>query len=163
MGDLLIKGSPIFGSKGLPRDQAIQIGRTDSHVILRIGPWTIWNEIQKDARFPSVEEAIPDPDAIPTRLQLDPEDASFLASALDRLPGSDELFCPATLDMNGKVAVRARGSDRAQITELVLNRSGYSGSAVRINTNRSYLRRALQLGFREIGVAGVERPGIPHD
>ena len=59
-GDLLIKGSPIFACKALARDQPIQIGKTDTHVVLRIGPWTIWNEIQKDARFPGVEEAIPE-------------------------------------------------------------------------------------------------------
>ena len=108
-GDLLIKGSPIFACKALNRDQSVQIGKTDTHVVLRIGPWTIWNEIQKDARFPGVEEAIPGTDAVLTRLQLDPEDARFLQAALDRLPGNEELNSPATIDMNGKVAIRARG------------------------------------------------------
>ena len=45
-----------------------------------------------------------------TRVQLDPEDARFLQDALDRLPGNEELNSPATIDMNGKVAIRARGS-----------------------------------------------------
>ena len=119
-GDLLIKGSPIFACKALNRDQSVQIGKTDTHVVLRIGPWTIWNEIQKDARFPGVEEAIPGTDAVLTRLQLDPEDARFLQDALDRLPGNEELNSPATIDMNGKVAIRARGAEQSQITELVL-------------------------------------------
>ncbi len=164
-GDLLIKGSPIFACKSLARDQSVQIGKTDTHVVLRIGPWTIWNEIQKDARFPGVEEAIPGTDALTTRLQLDHEDARFLQEAIDRLPGNEELNSPATLDMNGKVAIRARGSDPSQITELVLDRSSYAGPAVRINTNRNFLKRAIQLGFSEIGISDLETPVIcrqPH-
>ena len=160
LGDLLIRGSPIFSSKALNRDQSVQIGTTDTHVVLRIGPWTIWNEIQKDARFPGVEEAIPGPDAVLTRLQLDPEDARFLQSTLDRLPGNEELNSPATIDMNGKVAIRARGTDQPQITELVLDRSSYTGPAIRINTNRYFLKRAIQLGFSEIGVSDVETPVV---
>ena len=97
--DLLIKGSPIIGSKALERDQPVQIGKTDTHVVLRIGQWTNWNEIQKDARFPGVEEAIPGADAVMTRLQLDHEDARFLQETLDRLPGNEGLNSPATLDM----------------------------------------------------------------
>ena len=100
-----------------------------------------------------------------TKLQLDHDDAGFLQSALDRLPGNEELNSPATLDMNGKVAVRARGADQSQITELVLDRSSYSGPAIRINTNRNFLKRAIQLGFSEIGISDVETPVVcrqPH-
>ena len=67
--------------------------------------------------------------------------------------------------MNGKVAIRARGSDQPQITELVLDRSSYSGPAIRINTNRNFLKRAIQLGFSEIGISDVETPVVcrqPH-
>jgi hypothetical protein len=164
-GDLLIKGAPIFACKVFALDQPVQIGKTDTHVVLRIGPWTIWNEIQKDARFPGVEEAIPGADAVLTRLQLDPEDARFLQEAIDRLPGNEELNSPATLDMNGKVAIRARASDQSEITELILDRSSYAGPAVRINTNRHFLKRAIQLGFSEIGISDVETPVVcrqPH-
>ena len=51
-GDLLIKGSPIFACKAFARDRSIQIGKTETHVVLRVGPWTIWGEIQKDAPLP---------------------------------------------------------------------------------------------------------------
>jgi len=159
-GDLLIKGSPIFACKAFARDQPVQIGKTDTHVVLKIGPWSIWNEIQKDARFPGVEEAIPGADALTTRLQLDHEDARFLQEAIDRLPGNEELNSPATLDMNGRVAIRARGSDESQITELVLDRSSYAGPAARINTNRHFLKRAIQLGFSEIGISDLETPVV---
>ena len=108
--------------------------------------------------FRSVEELLPDQDALATRLRLNTQDARFLESALDRLPGSEELNSPATLDLNGKVAIRALAPVTSQITELVLNGSSYSGPAIRINTNRTFLSRALQLGFREIGISSVEAP-----
>ncbi len=159
-GDLLIQGSPIFSCKALNRDQPVQIGKTDGHLVLRIGPWTIWNEIQKDARFPGVEEAIPSADTTMTRLHLDAEDSRFLEEALDRLPGNEELNSPAILDLNGKVAIRARGSDQSQTTELVLDRSSYAGPANGINTNRSFLKRAIELGCNEIEISDVEAPVV---
>jgi hypothetical protein len=157
-GDLLVKGSPVFACKVLPGARPLRIGKTDTHVVLRIGPWTTFHEIRKDARYPGVEEILPDQDALATRLRLSTQDARFLEAALERLPGSEEVHSPATLDLNGKVVIRALAAVTSQITELVLTGSSYSGPAIRINTNRRFLSRALQLGFREIGIASVESP-----
>jgi hypothetical protein len=162
-GDVLIKGSPLFACRALPRDQPIQIGKTETHVALRIGDWTLWCEIPKDVRFPDVERAIPEVGAGTTRLRLDPQDARFLESALERLPGGDEAFSPVTIDLNGDVTLRARAADQPQVTELVLDRSSYSGASVRINTNRNFLGRALRLGFREVAIPGVEMPLVCRD
>jgi hypothetical protein len=155
-GDLLIKGSPILGARGLPRDQPVRIGRTETHVVLQVGPWTLWHEIQKDGHFPRVEESIPDADAVKTQLRLDPDDARFLGTALGRLPGGDQLHGPVTVDLNGKVAVRARAGDQGQITELLLTRSSCTGPPIQLNTNRAFLVRALHLGFNDIGIVRVE-------
>jgi hypothetical protein len=157
-GDLLVKGSAVFACNALHRDLPIRIGKTDTHVVLRICPWTTFHEIQKESRFPRVEEVLPEKVAVTSRLRLEPEDARLLESALDRLLGSEELNSPATLDLNGKVAIRASGGVPSQITELVLNRSSYSGPAIRINTNHTFLSRAIQLGFSEIGITSVEAP-----
>ena len=159
-GDLLIRGSPIFASKAFARDQSIRIGKTDTHVVLRIGPWTTYHEIRKDGRFPRVEDAIPETQTMTSRIQLDPDDARFLETALDRLPGSEVLNSPATIDLNGKVAIRARGDGQSQVTELVLDRSSYTGPPIRINSNRDFLSRAIRLGFSEIGISGVEMPVV---
>ncbi len=159
-GDLLIRGSTIFACKALARDQAIQISKTDTHVVLRIGPWTTYDEIQTGGRFPRVEDAIPDIQAETTRIRLDPDDARFLETALARLPGCEELNSPATIDLNGKVAIRARGDGQPQVTELVLDRSSYSGPPIRMSSNREFLNRAIQLGFSEIGISGLETPVV---
>ncbi len=160
-GDLLIKGSPIFACRTLPRDQPVDVGKTDSHVVLRVGPWTIWLEIQKDLRYPEVERVIPTAAEVESRLWVDPEDARFLESSLARLPGGEGVNSPVTLDLNGKVAVRANAPDQPQqVTELVLSRSRYTGEPVCIATNRVLLDRAMRLGFTEIGFTGIESPFV---
>ena len=59
-GDLLVRRTPLFAVRELPRDRPVEVGRTDAHVVLRAGPWTIWLAIRADARFPRIEHAIPD-------------------------------------------------------------------------------------------------------
>jgi hypothetical protein len=163
-GNLLIRGSPLFANRTLPRDQPIQVGKTDTHVVFRIADWTIWCAIPKDVRFPEVERVIPEPTQVTSRLQLDPEDARFLDSALARLPGADERNSPVTVDLNGVVAIRATTADQPdQVTELVLSRSAYRGEPIRIMMNRDLLDRALRLGFTELGFSGVESPLVCRD
>ncbi len=162
--DLLIKGRPIFACRALPRDQPVEVGRTDTHLVFRLGPWTISCAMQKDVRFPAVERVIPAPGEIVTRLRLDLADARFLESAMGRLPGGQESNSPIIVDLNGEVAVRATSSDQPnQVTEVVLNRSSYMGSPVCLCTNRALLERALRLGYTEIGFTGVESPFVCRD
>jgi hypothetical protein len=157
-GDVLIRHVPLFAGRELPRDQPVSIGKTDTHVAVRTGGWTFFLEIQKDVRFPRVDQVIPEYEATATRLCLDATDATFLSQALERLPGADEQFSPVTLDCNGRIALRAKGVDQVQPTELILNRSRYSGVPVRVNTNREYLARACRLGFSELQIVDAKSP-----
>jgi hypothetical protein len=157
-GDVLVRRSPLFASRELRRDRPWAIGRTETHVALRCDPWTILLEIQTSARFPRVDMALPTPDATTARLRLDPADASFLTDTLGRLPGSEIHNAPVTVDLNGRVAVRARGSESDTTTELILSRSSYGGSPVRFQTNRDFLARAVRIGFREIEVVDANSP-----
>ena len=70
--NLLIKGRPIFGCRAIPHDQPVEVGRTDTHVVIRAGAWTIYSEIQKEARFPDLQRVIPTDGEVSTRLRLDP-------------------------------------------------------------------------------------------
>jgi hypothetical protein len=159
--DILIKGRPIFACRALPRDRPVEVGRTDTQVFFRIGPWTISCAIQCDVRFPAVERVIPSASEVGTRLRLDPADARFLESALGRLPGGGEVNSPVTVDLNGAVTVRASAPDQPdQLTEIVLNRSSYTGSPLCVCTNRALLGRALRLGHTEIGFTDAESPFV---
>jgi hypothetical protein len=162
-GDVLVRNVPVFASRELPRDQPLSVGKTDSHVVLRTGGWTFYLEIQKDVRFPRVDQTLPDAQATVTRLCLDAADATFLAQALKRLPGADEQFSPVTLDCNGRITVRAKGTDQNHPTELVLSRSRYTGAPVQLNTNRAYLARAIRLGFGAIEIVDAQSPIVCRD
>ncbi len=156
--DVLVRSSPIFACRGLPGDQPWSVGRTDTHVLIRSGPWTLALEIQTGLRFPHVDQVFPDPGAATARLRLDPADAATLADALGRLPGADLPNSPVTVDLNGRIAVRAKGSGVGPATELVLGRSAYTGAPVRFSTCRDYLARAIGLGFREVEVVDPSTP-----
>ena len=162
-GNVMIRRAPVFASKVLPRDRPLEVGKIPTHVVLRISPWTLFMEVQTEGRFPDVERAIPVAGTTPTRLRLDPDDVRFLLPALDRLPGHGEENSPATLDLNGSVAIRAQGEGQANATELVLTRSRYDGPPVRLNTSRAFLSRALRLGFIEVEIGAAEAPLVCRD
>jgi hypothetical protein len=106
---------------------------------------------------------MPDPARATTRVELAPEDIEFLRLALGRLPSHDEDHRPVTLDFNGRVAVRAKGPAAPHPTELVLTGSKVIGKDLTINTNRSYLGRAVSLGFQQLCAFGADRPVLCDD
>jgi len=161
--DLLVLGNAVFGSKELRCDGSVTIGKTDKWVTLRSGPWTVHLAIEKDRRFPAVDDNIRDFDAAASRLSFAQADADFLRSAVKQLPGVDECNEPVTVDVNGSVAIRAQAGDRTAPTEVVLTGSTGSGEAVRFNTNRQYLARAVTLGFRDVHLYGPEAPAQTRD
>jgi hypothetical protein len=162
-GDVLIRRSPIFACRALPREEPLELGKTETHVVLRVGPWSLFLEIPTDARFPAVERALPDPGSAATRLLLDPEDAAFLAQSLEKLPGADALNAPATVDLNGRVAVRAQSANQSQQVELILARSTSTGVPVRLHSNREFLARALGFGFTELEILDADTPVVCRD
>jgi hypothetical protein len=64
-GDVLIRRSPVFACRELPHAEPLALGKTETHVVLRVGPWTLFLETPTDARFPDVERALPDSGARP--------------------------------------------------------------------------------------------------
>jgi hypothetical protein len=154
-GDLLVGRCPAFARPELPRDDGVDVGLAGDHVAFRAGPWTIWLAVCHGVRFPDVDRALSADGAAATRLRLDPADALWLADALDRLPGSDIEGTPVTLDLDGRVAVRARG-EGGPATELVLARSSYTGPPARAAMDRAYLARAARLVFVEVTLSGPE-------
>jgi hypothetical protein len=160
-GDVLVNRTPLFGSRVL-RGQSLSVGRTETHVVIRTGTWMLALDVRSGDRFPDVDRVLPAEGGEYTRLALDPDDAVFLLAALDRLPGADEANAPVTVDLNGRVAVRARGPG-GPITELVLARSGYAGPPTLVQVNRAFLGRALRLGFNVLAVAGGSDPVVGRD
>ena len=161
--DVLIPHAKVFGSAELPQDQSVTIGKADDWVVVRVGPWTFFLSVDKDGRYPDIDRQIPQADNAVARFHLDPADAEFLGKSLPKLPCDDEYNFPVTVDLNGSVAIRAKGEMQSQPTELVLAHSTFSGEPIRINTNRKFLARALKLGFRELLVYGDKMPVLCQD
>ena len=155
--DVLVHASPMFACRALPRDLAATIGRTDSHVVLRLGAITLWLAIRADVRYPKVDDVVPSENARFTRLRLDSTDIKTLADVLPHLPGA-ETSDAVTLDLNGAIAIRAKDPGDGPPTELILPRSSYVGDPIRIATDRTYLARALDLGATEIRLTGKNAP-----
>ncbi len=158
--DVLVPARKVFASREILNDQTVEIGKADDWVCFHIGSWTIHLKIEKESRFPRVEDHVPGAGNAKTRLWLSDADADFLAKAVKRLPSNSDCNSPITVDLNGAVAIRAQGEDQSAPTELVLCNSSQSGEAVRFNTNRSFLARAMKLGFRDVHLYGPESPAF---
>jgi len=161
--DLLLPRTTVFQSKDLPQDQPVQVTKSGSWVGFAIGPWTIWLASDSEDRFPKVEEHIPKVKASESRIELSDADARFLLKSLRRLPVSSPDTLPVTVDLNGQAVIRAQGESQPHPTELLLTGSKPLGEPVRFNTNRSYLQRALALGFRELHLFGPTSPVLCQD
>jgi hypothetical protein len=155
-GDALVPAVPVFGGKELGPDQPVEVGRTDEHVVLRVGAWTFWLRIDADGRLPSLDGVVPKPQDAGSYLRIAPADVTFLGTTLPRLPGRDDDHQPLTADLNGRVCIRARAEGQSRTTEVVLARSECTGEPTRLSLNRVHLARALRLGLAEGDESSVE-------
>ena len=161
--DLLVACPAVLACPEIPRNEPVQIGRTEDWVCLAIGPWSIHLAIDKTGRFPKIDDCIPRTSAVVSRLQVDDQDAQFLARSMEGLPGGTDHNRPVTLDLNGQVLLQAKASDQSRRTEVVLSRSRLVGEPIRVGMNRDYLSRALAMGFREVQFTSPHAPILCDD
>lgn len=160
--NLLIPGSKLLGCPEIERG-AIEIGRTDDWVSVRTGKWLIQLRIQNEARFPNIEQVIPNPELARSRLELSPSDAEFLKTTLPHLPCHDDIYRPITCDLNGRVLIRSRELSAAHPVEVDLRSSTLEGAPIQVSTDRRYVDRALRLGFRKILFHDPNSPALAVD
>ena len=154
--DVLVPRARFLASLDLTDIEAVDVGKSGNYVAIRIGPWTFYLRVDAGGRFPKVMDSVPDAATAIAHCKLSADDVLFLAENLPKLPCDDEENLRVTLEMNGGVAVRAKSADTTTPTEIVLTNSCSTGSAIRVNANRSYLARAARLGLHEIYVSGKE-------
>ena len=156
--DVLIPACGVLGCSELATEHGFTLGKTDDWVTLVAGPWSVFVKIEKNATFPKLDDLFRPGDQARSRLHLEPTDARFLTDALPRLPGGQDTNCPITLDLNGRVVIRAADEERTSLAELTLVNSSSSGDPIRINVNRNLLLRAAKLGFTQFWLFGPEAP-----
>ena len=116
---------PALTSKELLDHGPIGLGRTKSHVALRLGPWIFLLAIDTAGHFPNVDSVIPKTRAPASRLALDPADAESVARILSKLPSKSEEQA-VTLDLGTPPTIRFRVNE-GPVTEVGLHRSTASG------------------------------------
>ncbi|HEX4143087.1 MAG TPA: hypothetical protein VHY91_06025 [Pirellulales bacterium] len=156
--DLLIPASPVFRSRELAADGPVTIGATDQHVAIGSDRWTIWLPINKDGRFPKIDDNIRPDSTAKSRLNLASADVEFLLPRLDSLPADHDCNSPITLDLNGHVTIRAWAEGQPRPLELVLSNSTAGGEPASVCMNRQFLARAIRLGFEQLLVFGPQTP-----
>ena len=161
--DVLIPACSVFGCKELQSETSVGLARSDRHVVLGTGPWTIYLPIVTEGRYPRTEDVMPSESKVATRCRFSADDAAFLARSLPRLPGQIDDELPVTIDLNGHCIVRSQGGGQSRATELILARSEVEGLPVRLKTNRNLLARALKLGFSELCVVNADTPAFCRD
>ncbi|MBI2823140.1 MAG: hypothetical protein HYX69_00450 [Planctomycetia bacterium] len=157
-GELLVPPLGVLGCRELAHDSGVAVGHTDDWAVFGIGNWTIWSRINKEGRFPRVDDIVQPMDRAIATASLVPRDAEFLAASIHRLPGDKDFGQAVTLDLDSRVVLRAKSEDCPITTELVLSQSATTGEPVRVNMNRSFLARAIELGFNELHVFGPTTP-----
>ena len=161
--DVLVPATGAFVTKAIRAATSISLGRSTDWVFIRAEEWTVALQIEKDRRFPAIEAHIADVSSASTTMVIAEPDAMFLDQAAQRLPGAGEMNSPVTLDLNGAVVVRAKSGEQSSITDLVLRNSRRQGEELKVSSNREYVRRAIQLGFREIHFRDADNPAFCHD
>ena len=160
---VLIPASGAFAANVFSGADEVLIGRTEDWVSIQCDSLTLHLKIDKERRFPSIDLQIPTQGSAATTLVLADDDVDFLLTSTKRLPAVQECNAPVTVDLNGVVAVRAAEEDRSNPTELVLSNSRRIGEEMLFNTNRNFLNRAAELGFREIYLRNSEAPAYCQD
>ena len=160
---VLVPSICAFSLRELAQENTIRIARTNKMVCLQAGPWNFFLGIDTTGKPPPVHEIVPKAQGITCRAQLHPEDMTFLAAALPRLPGRKEENAPVTLDLQRSVSVRAREGASKTVTEIKLARSTIEGRPQCLAINRIYLERALKLGLTEIQVVNPSKPIVFRD
>lgn len=150
--DVLVPSSTVFACKELQHEGPVSIGKTETHVAIQTGSWTLHLPIDSSGRYPNVASVIPKLENSVAHCRMDTADSDFLARALARLPGADEENSPVTVDLNGQVSIRAKAHGQEQLMELILARSESTGKPQRFVMNRNNLARAIALGFVDLHV-----------
>jgi hypothetical protein len=165
--ELLIQNTKYFSCKELPVDQPVRVGviqsdKGASEAVFQTGPWTYWLGVQKEGRFPNVDQIIPPTHYAKCTLQLNPHDAKFLVDNLHRLP-EGTTHRELTLDLNGSVVLRAASTSTPRPAEMILRNSSKQGDDVRICTDRNFLARAAAMGFTEFFLPNDASPALAVD
>lgn len=156
---ILVRKSRLFVLKDFLKLNAVSVGFQDKTIVIASGPWRFTMPVETDARFPNVDQMLPDRQRSTNRVQLDPSDRDALSRCLFQLPGNTEELQPVILDLNGHVAVVGKSNQGTSCTVcLELDRSLHIGPDLRTGTPRYNLAFAARIGSDCLFLFGKDKP-----
>ena len=151
--DLMVAGLGIWDSRELGDGPVAVGGAAKEYVFVRIGGWSFALTIDTTMRFPAVEQVIPPPASIKTRLRLNMEILALLKNQLPHMLVPKDESVPLNLDIGKEVTVTVQGKDK-----LELPGAEVQGKPVSVNMDGRMLLRLARLGFLEIEIASATTP-----
>ena len=160
--DVLLPRCEVFGLQPLHTYEDIGIGRTDTNVAIRVGPWSFVFPIDKEGRYPDVTQIIPRTSKSATRFRLHPNDAQrFLDNLVRRIKGPAAKDHAVTLDLIEAPCLRFELDGR--VIEVALAESDIKGERVRMVLNLAQFLRAIELRFSEFEITHPDKPIVARD
>ena len=147
--ECLVPAVRAFGRKELAARVDVRVGRTDTHLVVAAGPWTVGLRVDGSGRYPDVAGVIPR--RLPTTVGVDDTDVANVIEYLSKHPDRDG-DSTVTLVVNGGVSVR-RGDDAVR-----LRRSTFTGTPATVVIDAAALNRLLELGCRTIRFGEPDKP-----
>ena len=147
--DCLVPAVRAFGRKELAARADVRIGRTDTHLVVAAGPWTVGLRVDRGGRYPDVAGVIPR--RLPTTVGVDDTDAANVIEFLSKHAGKDG-DATVTLAVDAGVSIRRDGDT------LRLRRSTFAGTTAAVVFDAAALTRLLALGCRTIRFGEPDKP-----
>jgi hypothetical protein len=158
---VLVPAVSVFATKEWLAASEATVGRTETHVVIASGPWTLWLPIHSTGRYPDVGSCIPRSHH-PTTVTVSDEDAARVLKVLPNLPAPDDTNQAVTLDATTVPVLRAANCDGPPV-EILFRTSQVTNPSGLVAINRVTLGRALSLGLRDVRIVDAEKPVVFSD
>jgi hypothetical protein len=155
---LLVPAIHACGHRELADEQEPMIGQTETHLFVQFGQWTFALKTDAVSKYPAVEQVIPNPRGVKTKVQFGADDVALLCKELSRLPGRKDDPAEVTLVVGKDILIRGQFDDQAQPSDLPLAASEATGQPVKISMYSRCLLRALKLGFTRVEIVRDSTP-----
>jgi hypothetical protein len=90
--DVLVPAGPILGCRDLDIGEGVAVGRNGDWIGFGVGHWLVMLRINKNGRFPKLDDTIPNHEFARSQRDLSPSDAEFLAKVIQGLPCDDPQY-----------------------------------------------------------------------
>lgn len=154
--DVLCPVSKIFASKELRESiRSVKIGTDKEYLVFEVDNVLFWLKTV-DGKYPRLDQFHRNIGHF-TWLNLDNAEAAFVAGRLDHLPGAKDNFSPVYLELDENIAVRGHDIVQETAVEIRMPKSRVEGKGTSASLNRKFLKNAIELGARRIGIDPDER------